>query len=345
MENQELLNHINQVYECEYNIYQIDQLNSSINGLRKMELAPPDKSYYKRRSLIGLFFQWLIRLFIPVSVIAIILSITHLLDNFLQTPPGIFIDECFEKALKWIESTLASVNLELNTNNFFHALIYLLIILLLFTIPFAIFFAVINWLHDGHVSHKSKRKMKARVRKYKKDTMANEKYNAMLDEQISENNKTKGQWQQALKLLYEKNIIKPRYQNLAAVSALKGYVEDEICSKLEGPDGAYAQYIEDLRIGRICDSMKDLESKMNQGFRNIQSSQQQMMMRMDDDLRQRNDMQMKMESRIGEISKHLTDANKNADKINSSLSKMGKDLHDVADHYRYVDYGRYNIHL
>lgn len=54
-----------------------------------------------------------------------------------------------------------------------------------------------------------------------------------------------------LEKFYEKNIISPNYRNFVAVSSLYEYIRDRRYYSLEGPDGAYNRFEEEIRLDRI----------------------------------------------------------------------------------------------
>lgn len=63
---------------------------------------------------------------------------------------------------------------------------------------------------------------------------------------------------------YEKNIIDPKYRNLAAVSSFKDYFESGRCKELTGAYGAYSIY--DTECG-----MKSLKSDAAEAYKDIES--------------------------------------------------------------------------
>lgn len=69
--------------------------------------------------------------------------------------------------------------------------------------------------------------------------------------------------------LYNKNILHPNYRNMVAVNQLREYVEMGVCSTLEGPTGAYAEYLKDIRTNRIVGSIDAMHATMAQGFNTL----------------------------------------------------------------------------
>lgn len=68
----------------------------------------------------------------------------------------------------------------------------------------------------------------------------------------------------ALNALYSLSIIHSSYRNLVAVSSLYDYIDKGICKRLEGRDGAYAFYEEELRFQRIESKLDIIIEKLDQ---------------------------------------------------------------------------------
>lgn len=66
--------------------------------------------------------------------------------------------------------------------------------------------------------------------------------------------------------LYNLNVIYPTYRNHVAIAQIYDYIASGMCPALEGGDGAYAQYMNDVRAEKICTSIKALENTIAQGF-------------------------------------------------------------------------------
>ena len=87
--------------------------------------------------------------------------------------------------------------------------------------------------------------------------------------EINEVISAKWDLKEALRTLYEENIIYPKYQNLVAVSTIYEYLASGRCDQLEGPNGAYNLYEMELRqnivIGQLSTITEHLEQiKENQ---------------------------------------------------------------------------------
>ena len=70
--------------------------------------------------------------------------------------------------------------------------------------------------------------------------------------------------QNALNSLYALSIIHPAYQHkLVAITSFYDYFDKGICTKLEGRDGAYAFYEEELRFGRLESKLDIIIEKLD----------------------------------------------------------------------------------
>ena len=61
---------------------------------------------------------------------------------------------------------------------------------------------------------------------------------------------------------YQKNVLHPKYRNIAAVTQLLEYLETGVAQQLEGPYGAYAQYLLDERNNRICVRLEEIADRL-----------------------------------------------------------------------------------
>lgn len=79
----------------------------------------------------------------------------------------------------------------------------------------------------------------------------------------------KGELQQ----LYDRNIIHATFRNMVAVNQIREYLDMGICDDLGGANGAYAQYMLDVRTDRICNSIEELKRNMLRVLEKIAVSQ------------------------------------------------------------------------
>lgn len=73
--------------------------------------------------------------------------------------------------------------------------------------------------------------------------------------------------------LYNLDIIYPNFRDFIAVSQIYEYISSGIATELQGPDGAYALYMNDVRAARICSSIDDLKRTVQDGMQSLLASQ------------------------------------------------------------------------
>lgn len=80
-----------------------------------------------------------------------------------------------------------------------------------------------------------------------------------------------------LETIYAANIIHPNFRNMLAVNTIRDYLQMGLCEELEGTNGAYAEYMKDVRANRIIDSVDELQSAIVKGLNNIGMMQAKLM--------------------------------------------------------------------
>lgn len=86
-----------------------------------------------------------------------------------------------------------------------------------------------------------------------------------LQQQIASVKSEQERTKQALNQMYSLSIIHASYHhNLVAVSSFYDYFDKGICTRLEGRDGAYAFYEEDLRFQRIESKLDVIITKLDE---------------------------------------------------------------------------------
>lgn len=93
---------------------------------------------------------------------------------------------------------------------------------------------------------------------------------------IAENEQTGERIREELKRLYDRNIIHEPFRSMIAVNQIYEYIYVGVCNSLEGADGAYAMYYNDIRTARICDEIQELKSAMQRGQSKLMASQNTM---------------------------------------------------------------------
>ena len=128
------------------------------------------------------------------------------------------------------------------------------------------------------------------------------------------------------------NVLYPSFQNLIAAYQIREYLQMGICEALDGPIGAYAQYMLDVRTERICTSIKDLKVAVVNAIQTLQStlvhelryigdSVNEMNTTLDNDLQQLNSSISAMNSASREqIDVHFAKANQYLESMNKNIA-------------------------
>ena len=144
-----------------------------------------------------------------------------------------------------------------------------------------------------------------KMQKYNQAIVVENAVFSELDKVISEKKQIRDSLFSELQQLYGMNIIYPTFRNMVAVNQIREYLSMGVCDALEGPDGAYAQYLQDVRTNRICDSITDLKQNLMSALSTLAMTQATLV----NELRQTN-------SNIQEINQSL----------NHGLSEMQRSL-------------------
>lgn len=105
---------------------------------------------------------------------------------------------------------------------------------------------------------KAREEYQAALQKHQEQSRERDKIQAQLllaEEQLEQNI---AQLQFYLDIHYRKGVLYPKYQNIIATAQLLEYIESGVAEKLEGSDGAYAQYLLDERTNRICTRLDEI---------------------------------------------------------------------------------------
>jgi hypothetical protein len=89
-------------------------------------------------------------------------------------------------------------------------------------------------------------------------------YNNETSLQINKLNNLLCLLEESLDKIYSKNIVYSKYRNLIAISTLYEYFESGRCSELEGSNGAYNLYENELRANIIIGSLSQIISDIQQ---------------------------------------------------------------------------------
>lgn len=104
------------------------------------------------------------------------------------------------------------------------------------------------------------------MRFYKEACAIEDKAKREMDTAIDELDKKCKELKLQRSQLYAMNVLHPSFQNMIAANQIREYLEMGICDELEGTNGAYALYMQDVRANRICESIDDLRQTVQEGF-------------------------------------------------------------------------------
>ena len=108
-----------------------------------------------------------------------------------------------------------------------------------------------------------------KVRFYEEACAIENKAIKKMDETIDGVNKKCEELRLQRSQLYAMNVLHPSFQNMIAANQIREYLEMGICDELEGTNGAYALYMQDVRANRICESIDDLRQTVQEGFNEV----------------------------------------------------------------------------
>ena len=132
--------------------------------------------------------------------------------------------------------------------------------------------------------------------------------------------------EQRLRTLYDEGPLYPNFRNFVAVTQIYDYLASGISYQLEGPDGAYAQYMNDVRTARVCESLEQIRNDMRQGMEAIVANQH--MLR--GEIRACNaalaELNISVDRAHAELSSQLDSI---SDGLDSHFHAMGQSLHEA----------------
>lgn len=156
--------------------------------------------------------------------------------------------------------------------------------------------------------------------------------------------------QKHLNTLYSYGVIYPTFHNLIAVYQIREYLQMGICEELEGPNGAYAMYMNDVRTARVCDSISDLKKSLTTAIRSLQGTLVQELRIVSSNLtdiqgslsesmqgisRQMQEMQRIQQTGTAQLSTHLAQANQHLSSLRNNTA--------IIAHNQYVEQRLNNV--
>lgn len=170
----------------------------------------------------------------------------------------------------------------------------------------------------------------------------------IIDNTIDKQNSLRSTAQSQLSTLYAMNILHPSCQNLIAAYQIREYLQMGICDTLDGPTGAYAQYMNDVRTARICNSITDLKRSLTSALYSLQSTLVHELRTVDSNLSNlrrdmsasmndlNNRMQQMHNSTHAQLESHYAEANRLLSRMNENASVMAHNQY-VEQRLRNVD--------
>lgn len=147
---------------------------------------------------------------------------------------------------------------------------------------------------------------------------------------ITENEQTGERIRNELKKLYDRNIIHEPFRSMIAVNQIYEYLYVGVCNALEGADGAYAMYYNDIRTARICGGIQELKSAMQRGLSKLMASQNTMCQLLSDTNNSIRQMDASLQTKISALQ---SDVGRVSDGV-SSLRGSVLDSADAANRQR-----------
>ncbi len=112
-----------------------------------------------------------------------------------------------------------------------------------------------------------------RLRVYQQADLSNKNRDILYNEirhEIGELNMQLSQVEAMTTELYDQRDIPKQARGIIAAHSILDYLEMGICTELEGRDGAFAQFLEDVRVNKICSKLDDVVDAVNNLSRSVQ---------------------------------------------------------------------------
>lgn len=146
----------------------------------------------------------------------------------------------------------------------------------------------------------------------------------MLDELYDEiyNQEIKAEkFQQILTQLYDMNILYSEFRNSNAIYYLRRYLLMGVADQLEGADGAYKLYLDDLKVNKLDTSLKELQEAVESGFENVLYSQNAIYQQLLSTRNELSNLSRQLDSQTEQLTENLKAA---ADKISQTVIDAGE---------------------
>ncbi len=176
---------------------------------------------------------------------------------------------------------------------------------------------------------------------YQQQSAVHQAASASLRTSIQQQETLKSRALTQLNKLYTQNHLYLSFRNLIAAYQIREYLQMGICDTLEGPTGAYAQYMNDVRTARICDSITDLKRSLTTAINGLQGTLARELQQLDNNLDGiRNDMNTSVQrlnaqmqqlhsASAAQLDARFNEANRHLSDIKNSLA--------ISEHNRYIE--------
>ncbi len=236
MTKQEMIQYLNAVCDVEGAVYYyeetVDSLKQKRDSIGNMDICP---RYIKTRQ--APFF-----------------------DYFSDYKVGFWISGAL-----WLAALIYDL-VSMNPITWFNVFLTLLVAYVCGCVLQAVGCFLFDFLLKGKRRADEKKAHEMSMRLYEEDCAIRDKAVKEMDEAIDGANKKCGELKLQRSKLYAMNVLHPNFQNMLAVNQIRDYLEMGICDKLEGANGAYAQYMQDVRAKRICASIDELRETVKAGI-------------------------------------------------------------------------------
>ena len=188
----------------------------------------------------------------------------------------------------------------------------------------------------------AKEKHQAAMRVYQQELTLRDRTIQTFDAEISRLRGRIRTLDQLRSQIYAKRILQPNFCNIVAVNQLYDYLNMGFSDHLEGPDGLYFHYMNDVRTARICDSLTDLKRALESGLASIASA----MYSLSNSVRQTSSvissMNNSLTTNLNSMQRSITDAhNASAARMQSYMSQASSQLSRINTTLATASYNQY----
>ncbi len=335
MDKEALLSYLREVYGYEHDIELVGIAIDETNKNRKALPERGAKAYSRGESLISLFFILLLKLYIPLSVLFVVGMIipatkdllTQALTALEESDLG---QRVLDPAFNFIEQTFGQ--------GFVGGLLQILLFFLVIAIPVALILAILIKIGRTPGAMKAKSQDRREDARYRMNTEYVQRYNEALGQEVRRLEELRQRLKAQLDQLYAKDILKPRYRGLIPVATIYGYLDDGICDGLEGHDGAYAEYMKDVRTNRIVESVEKMQQAVSAQIGSLNASLRSMGQEMDRMRTSIRDYGAQMARQQEESNRLAGEANRIADREARAGESIARDYRRLVDaHLHYLN--------